>query len=129
MQQNINQIKLVVKDYDEAIDFYTNKLGFTLLEDTKRSETKRWVRVSPKGSNGFSLLLSKAKNERQLQAVGNQTGGGVFLFLYTDDIHRDYKNMLSKGVKFQSTPIEKDFGIVCLFEDLYGNVYDFIQEK
>lgn len=129
MQQNINQIKLVVKDYDEAIDFYTNKLGFELLEDTKRSETKRWVRVSPKGSNGFSLLLSKAKNEQQLSAIGNQTGGGVFLFLYTDDIQRDYTEMLSKGVKFYSAPVEKDFGIVCLFEDLYGNIYDFIQSK
>jgi catechol 2,3-dioxygenase-like lactoylglutathione lyase family enzyme len=129
MNQNINQIKLVVKDYDEAIDFYINKLDFVLLEDTKRSETKRWVRVAPKGSKEFSLLLSKAKNEQQLQAVGNQTGGGVFLFLYTDDIHRDYQKMLAKGVKFQSRPIEKDFGIVCLFEDLYGNVYDFIQQK
>tara|TARA_B110000908_G_C10221211_1_gene435434 strand:- start:662 stop:1051 length:390 start_codon:yes stop_codon:yes gene_type:complete len=129
MQQNIHQIKLVVKDYDEAIDFYTNKLAFELLEDSKRSETKRWVRIAPKGSNGFSLLLSKAKNEQQLNAVGNQTGGGVFLFLYTDDILRDYKNMLAKGVKFRSAPIEKDFGIVCLFDDLYGNVYDFIQQK
>ena len=126
MNQNISQIKLVVKDYNEAIAFYTKKLNFDLLEDTKRSEAKRWVRVAPKGSNGFSLLLSKAKNEQQLHAVGNQTGGGVFLFLYTDDIRRDYKVMLEKGVKFHSEPIEKDFGIVCLFEYLYGNVFDFI---
>ncbi len=129
MNQNISQIKLVVKDYNEAIAFYTKKLNFDLLEDTKRSEAKRWVRVAPKGSNGFSLLLSKAKNEQQLHAVGNQTGGGVFLFLYTDDIRRDYKVMLEKGVKFHSEPIEKDFGIVCLFEDLYGNVFDFIERK
>lgn len=129
MNQNISQIKLVVKDYDEAINFYVNKLNFDLLEDTKRSETKRWVRVAPKGTNGFSLLLSKAKNEAQLNAVGNQTGGGVFLFLYTDDIWRDYKMMKAKGVHFHSEPIEKDFGTVCLFEDLYGNVYDFIQNK
>ena len=95
MNQNLAQIKLVVKDYDEAIDFYVNKLAFELLEDTKRSESKRWVRVAPKGTNGFSLLLSKAKNEAQLAAVGNQTGGGVFLFLYTDDIWRDYKLMKS----------------------------------
>ncbi|MGB0886296.1 MAG: VOC family protein [Chitinophagales bacterium] len=129
MNQNIAQIKLVVKDYNEAINFYINKLGFELLEDTKRSETKRWVRVSPKGKNGISLLLSKAKNEAQKAAVGNQTGGGVFLFLYTNDIWRDYKTMKAKGVHFHSEPIEKDFGIVCLFEDLYGNVYDFIQKK
>ena len=129
MNQNIAQIKLVIKDYDEAIDFYTNKLNFDLLEDTKRSDTKRWIRVSPKGTNGLSLLLSKAKNENQLAAVGNQTGGGVFLFLYTDDIWKDYKTMKANGVHFHSEPIEKDFGIVCLFEDLYGNVYDFIQNK
>ena len=129
MNQNITQIKLLVKDYDEAIDFYTNKLGFELLEDTKRSETKRWVRVAPKGTNGISLLLSKAKNEDQIKAVGNQTGGGVFLFLYTDNIWRDYKNMKANGVQFHSEPIEKDFGMVCLFEDLYGNIYDFIQRK
>ena len=128
MYQSISQIKLLVKDYDEAIDFYIKKLDFTLLEDTKRSETKRWVRVAPKDS-GISLLLSKAKNEQQTLAVGNQTGGGVFLFLYTDDIWRDYNKMFSKGVKFHSEPTEKDFGIVCLFEDLYGNIYDFIQKK
>jgi len=129
MKQNIAQIKLVVRDYDEAITFYVNKLNFDLLEDAKRSETKRWVRIAPKGGNGVSLLLSKAKDDAQMDAIGNQTGGGVFLFLYTDDIWRDYVNMKAKGVYFHSEPIEKDFGIVCLFEDLYGNVYDFIQNK
>ncbi|NJL76204.1 MAG: VOC family protein [Saprospiraceae bacterium] len=126
MKQQIVQLALVVKDYDEAIAFYTQKLGFQLLEDTPLSETKRWVVIAPSGSP-CKLLLAKAANERQFTAIGNQTGGRVFLFLHTDDFWRDYHNMVSKGIHFVRQPSEEAFGIVAVFEDLYGNLWDFIQ--
>jgi catechol 2,3-dioxygenase-like lactoylglutathione lyase family enzyme len=119
---------LVVKDYDEAIAFYTQKLGFKLLEDTPLSETKRWVVVSP-SDESCALLLAKAANDRQLEAVGNQTGGRVFLFLYTDDFWSDYHRMVAQDIRIVRAPSEEPFGTVCVFEDLYGNLWDFIQSK
>ncbi|MFT5833483.1 MAG: catechol 2,3-dioxygenase-like lactoylglutathione lyase family enzyme [Cognaticolwellia sp.] len=127
MKQEITQISILVKDYDEAIEFYTKKLNFELLEDTVRGETKRWVRVRPKGSEGCGLLLAKAKNEQQLQAIGHQTGGRVFLFLHTDDIERDYANLIANEVKIVRELSTEDFGKVCVFADLYGNLWDFIE--
>ncbi|MBL7829009.1 MAG: VOC family protein [Saprospiraceae bacterium] len=118
---------LVVADYDEAINFYTQKLGFVLLEDTKLSETKRWVRIRPKGSSGCAILLAKAANEIQQSAVGNQTGGRVFLFMHTDDFWRDYRLWTSHGVHFVREPAEESYGTVAVFEDLYGNLWDLIQ--
>ncbi len=127
MNQQIFQIALVVKGYDEAIQFYTKVLQFDLIEDTKISDIKRWVRVRPKGSSDFSLLLAKAKNEEQLSRVGNQTGGRVFLFIYTDDIDRDHLNLQKNNVKIVRGPILEPFGKVIVFEDLYGNLWDLIQ--
>ncbi|MEM6263316.1 MAG: VOC family protein [Bacteroidota bacterium] len=127
MNQRIIQIALVVKDYDEAIEFYTQKLGFELIEDTRLNEKKRWVRVRPKGASEFALLLAKAKNEAQLAALGNQTGGRVFLFMYTDDIERDYANLRHHQIPIVRGPIEEPFGKVVVFEDLYGNLWDLIQ--
>ena len=128
MRQSIVHIALVVKDYDEAIDFYVNKLKFELIEDTYQAEQdKRWVIVSPPGSNGVSLLLARASKPEQLDFIGNQTGGRVFLFLNTDDFWRDYKRMKSEGIKFIREPKEEDYGIVAVFEDLYGNLWDLLQ--
>ena len=127
MKQFIAQLALVVKDYDEAIKFYTQKLGFRLVEDSILTETKRWVVVSPPGNGGCSLLLARAADSRQLQAVGNQTGGRVFLFLYTDDFHRDYLSMLEKGIHFVRQPVKEVYGTVAVFEDLYGNLWDLIE--
>jgi len=129
MNQRIAHIALVVNDYDEAIKFYTEKLDFTLIEDTVLSETKRWVLVKPKNSDGCALLLAKAATEEQKSRVGNQTGGRVFLFLFTDDFWRDYSKMLADGIKFIREPAEEEYGIVTVFEDLYGNLWDFIQPK
>ena len=127
MKQHIAHIALVVADYDEAIRFYTEKLGFRLEEDTLLSDTKRWVIVSPPGSAGCQLLLAKATNEEQQSRVGNQTGGRVFLFLYTDDFWRDYKDMVSKGILFIREPVTEPYGTVAVFADLYGNLWDLIQ--
>ncbi|WP_222981803.1 VOC family protein [Flagellimonas meishanensis] len=129
MKQKIIHIALVVKDYDEAIDFYTKKLNFHLLEDTKLDENKRWVIVAPPGSTECSLLLARASNEEQLKSVGNQTGGRVFLFLNTDNFWRDYNAMLEQKIKFVREPKEEDYGTVAVFEDLYGNLWDLIQTK
>jgi catechol 2,3-dioxygenase-like lactoylglutathione lyase family enzyme len=129
MKQSLAQVALVVNDYDEAIEFYTKKLGFELLEDTKLSDTKRWVRVIPKGSTGCGLLLAKAANDEQKSSVGNQTGGRVFLFLHTDDFWRDYKNMQSAGIEFIREPVAEGYGTVAVFKDLYGNLWDFIEPK
>ncbi|WP_430896185.1 MULTISPECIES: VOC family protein [unclassified Paraflavitalea] len=129
MNQQLGQLALVVRDYNEAIEFYTTILGFEILEDTELSTTKRWVRVRPKGTVGAELLLAKAANEEQLSRVGNQTGGRVFLFLYTDDFDRDFDNYSSKGVVFVRPPEEQSYGKVAVFEDLYGNLWDLIQPK
>jgi len=129
MNQNLFQIALVVDDYDEAIDFYTNVLHFDLIEDTQRSETKRWVVVKPKGEGGCSLLLAKAKNEKQSSRVGDQTGGRVFLFLHTDNFKRDYDNIIKHKLNILRGPVEEDFGKVIVFEDLYGNKWDLIEPK
>jgi catechol 2,3-dioxygenase-like lactoylglutathione lyase family enzyme len=127
MKQSIAHIALVVADYDEAIAFYTEKLGFELLEDTPQSETKRWVLVAPKNSEGCQLLLAKAVGDEQKSRIGNQTGGRVFLFLRTDDFQRDYANYLSKGVKFVREPKVEDYGTVAVFADLYGNLWDLVE--
>jgi catechol 2,3-dioxygenase-like lactoylglutathione lyase family enzyme len=127
MNQRIAHIALVVRDYDEAIDFYVNKLGFNLIEDTKLTEEKRWVMVMPPGAKECSLLLAKAANKRQRTSIGNQTGGRVFLFLFTDDFSRDYNNMLAKDIHFVRPPKEEPYGMVAVFEDLYGNMWDLLQ--
>lgn len=129
MNQRIVHLALVVKDYNEAIAFYTQKIGFELIEDTALSETKRWVLVKPKGNGACSLLLAKAANEEQEKAIGNQTGGRVFLFLHTDDFRRDYEKLVQNGVKFIREPSEQAHGTVAVFEDLYGNLWDLIQPK
>ena len=129
MQQSIAHIALVVRDYDEAIDYYTRTLGFTLVEDTRLSAEKRWVLVAPPGHGATSLLLAKAANPQQSSHIGNQTGGRVFLFLRTDDFHRDHRAMLAKGVHFVEDPREEMYGTVAVFEDLYGNRWDFIEYK
>lgn len=127
MKQQIVHIALVVDDYDEAIKFYTEKVGFTLLEDTPQSETKRWVLVAPKGSAECCLLLAKGVGDEQRSRIGNQTGGRVFLFLKTDDFWRDYKAMQDKGVKFTREPKTEDYGIVAVFSDLYNNLWDLVE--
>ena len=129
MIQQIAHIALVVRDYDEAIEFYTCKLNFTLVEDTVLSKTKRWVKVTPPGSSGSQLLLAKAADEEQQSRIGNQTGGRVFLFLYTDDFWRDHQSMLEKGVEFVREPVTEPYGTVAVFKDLYGNLWDLIEPK
>ncbi len=127
MKQNIAHIALVVEDYDEAIAFYTEKLGFELIEDTSQSETKRWVLIAPKNSDGCQVLLAKAVGDAQKSRIGNQAGGRVFLFLRTDDFRRDYENYQSKGVKFVREPKTEDYGTVAVFADLYGNLWDLVE--
>ena len=128
MKQSIVHIALVVRDYDEAIAFYTEKLHFTLIEDTYQPEQdKRWVVVSPPGSTGTTLLLAKASKPEQEPFIGNQTGGRVFLFLNTDEFWKDYEDMVSKGIKFIRAPKEESYGLVAVFEDLYGNRWDLLQ--
>ena len=128
MKQSIIHIALVVRDYDEAIAFYTEELHFELVEDTYQPEQdKRWVVVSPPGSVGTTLLLAKASNPEQEPFIGNQTGGRVFLFLSTDDFWQDYNKMISRGIKFVREPKEESYGRVAVFEDLYGNLWDLVQ--
>ena len=128
MKQSILHVALVVRDYDEAIEFYCRKLGFTLVEDTYQAEQdKRWVVVSPPGDSGTNLLLARASDPKQEQFIGNQSGGRVFLFLQTDDFWRDYKAMLKKGISFVREPKDEDYGTVAVFEDLYGNRWDLFQ--
>jgi catechol 2,3-dioxygenase-like lactoylglutathione lyase family enzyme len=129
MNQRLAHISLVVNDYDEAIRFYTEKLDFTLLEDTVLSETKRWVVVAPKGAGSCSLLLAKAADDEQRSRVGNQTGGRVFLFLHTDDFWRDYHKLVECKVLFVRQPTAEKYGTVAVFEDLYGNLWDLIEPK
>ena len=127
MNQRIAHIALVVKDYDDAIEFYTKKLDFTLLEDTRIDEKKRWVMVAPPGAKECSLLLTKAANEQQTKSVGNQTGGRVGFFLFTDNLWRDYNKMVERQISFVKSPTEFEYGIVAVFEDLYGNKWDLVE--
>jgi len=127
VQQKIASIALVVKDYDEAIEFYTQKLQFDLIEDTTLSPTKRFVRIAPKGDSNCCLLLAKAKNEEQLSRVGNQAGSRVFLFLHTDNFERDYQNLLKHKIKITRPRTKEPFGTVAVFEDLYGNLWDLVE--
>ena len=130
MKQTIVHVAIVVKDYDEAIDFYVNKLNFTLVEDTYQPEQdKRWVLIEPPGSNGAGtqILLARASKAEQEPFIGNQTGGRVFLFLNTDDFWRDYNTMLDKGITFVREPKVAEYGTVAVFEDLYGNLWDLLQ--
>ncbi len=129
MSQRIAHTTLVVDDYDRAIKFYTEKLNFIVVEDTMLSETKRWVLISPKGSEKFSILLAKAVNEEQKSRIGNQTGGRVFMFLYTDNFWRDYRTMVDNKINFIQLPREEKYGTVAVFEDLYCNLWDFIEPK
>lgn len=127
MKQEIIHLALVVRDYDEAIHFFTQTLHFTLLEDTYQpAQDKRWVLVAPPGSSGTALLLARASTPEQEAAIGNQTGGRVFLFLNTDDFWRDYNEMVERGVKFVRPPKEEPYGTVAVFEDLYGNWWDLL---
>lgn len=128
MKQSIVHIALVVKDYDEAIKFYTEKLNFELVEDSYQEEQdKRWVVVSPPGSTGTTILLARASNERQENFIGDQSGGRVFLFLNTDDFWRDYNNMKKIGIEFVREAKETDYGTVAVFKDLYGNLWDLVE--
>lgn len=127
MSQRIAHVMVVVRDYDEAIAFYCGKLDFDLVEDTYQAEQdKRWVIVAPKGG-GTSLVLGRASNERQQAAIGDQTGGRVFLFLQTDDFKRDYALYRERGIVFAREPMSADYGTVAVFEDLYGNLWDLVQ--
>ncbi|MFB6645357.1 VOC family protein [Bacillus toyonensis] len=130
MVQSIVHIALVVKDYDGAIEFYTKKLNFTLVQDIYQPEqNKRWVVVSPPGSVGTTILLARASKPEQDSFIGNQSGGRVFLFLNTDDFWRDYNEMISRGIEFVREPKEQEYGIVAVFKDLYGNLWDLLQLK
>lgn len=133
MPQNLGYVALVVRDYDEAIAFFTQSLGFVLVEDSpstdRQGRDKRWVLVAPPGSRNTKLLLAKASTPEEASRIGNQTGGRVFLFLHTDDFWRDYRAMTSRGVKFCETPRAERYGTVAVFEDLYGNKWDLLQLK
>ncbi|MCL6459149.1 MAG: VOC family protein [Gorillibacterium sp.] len=130
MVQSIVHIALVVKEYDEAIEFYTNKLNFILIEDTYQPEQdKRWVVVAPPGSVGTTILLAKASKSEQEPFIGDQTGGRVFLFLNTDDFWGDYNEMIAKGIEFVRAPKEQSYGMVAVFKDLYGNLWDLLELK
>lgn len=126
MKQRLGLISLLVADYDEAIEFYTQKLGFELVEDSPQGD-KRWVVVRPQGATETAILLAKASNEKQRQQIGDQCGGRVFLFLNTDDFWRDHSRMQLQGVKFLETPREEAYGTVAVFEDLYGTRWDLLQ--
>lgn len=127
MEQKIAHVSLLVKDYDEAIEFYTKKLNFKLIEDKKLGENKRWVIVSPQGNSDTNLLLAKYTNEEQKSRVGNQTGGRVFLFLYTDNFERDLENFKKNNIHIVSEPRNEEFGKVLVFQDLYGNLWDLLE--
>lgn len=126
---NISHFAATVRDYDEAVAFYTGKLGFELVEDTDLGGGKRWVRVRPAGSTGAGILLAKAVNQKQLASVGNQTGGRVFIFIETDDFSRDYNALVARGVVFVRPPSEEPYGTVAVFEDLYGNMFDLVGRR
>jgi uncharacterized glyoxalase superfamily protein PhnB len=129
MNQFLALISLVVDNYDKAIEFYTSKLKFSLIEDNKLSEEKRWVVIKPPGNGNCSLLLAKATNEEQKSRIGNQTGGRVFLFLYTDNFKRDYQNLVDHNIIILREPSTEPYGTVAVFADLYGNMWDLIEPK
>jgi catechol 2,3-dioxygenase-like lactoylglutathione lyase family enzyme len=129
MPSNIASVALLVRDYDEAISFFTTALGFSLIEDTDLGAGKRWVVVAPPGSIGASLLLAKAVTPEQESRIGDQTGGRVFLFLHTDNFRRDYSHMQANGVRFTEAPREEPYGTVVVFLDLYSNKWDMIQPR
>jgi len=129
MKRKIAHIALVIRDYNEAIDFYVNKLKFSLIEDTVLNATKRWVLVAPSVESSFSLLLAKADGEIQKKYIGNQSGGRVFLFLNTDNFDRDYQNLLDQKIRIVREPKEEPYGTVAVFQDLYGNLWDLIEPK
>ena len=130
MKQSIGYVSVIVQDYDEAIKFYVETLGFRLVEDTfTEDQNKRWVLVAPPGSGETKLLLAQAHGVEQSSRVGNQTGGRVFLFLHTDDFWRDFNNYKSKGVVFIQEPAEQSYGTVAVFKDLYGNLWDLLEPK
>jgi catechol 2,3-dioxygenase-like lactoylglutathione lyase family enzyme len=129
MSQTLGHVTFMVRNYDEAVAFFTNALGFQLIEDTPQDEGKRWVLVAPAGSHGSSLLLAQASTPEQVARIGNQTGGRVTLFLHTDDFARDYREMKARGVKFLETPREESYGTVAVFEDLYGNKWDLLEPR
>lgn len=126
MQRSISQVALLVRDYDEAIRFFTQALRFVLLEDTPLADGKRWVRIAPSSAAGMGLLLARAATPEQERAIGNQAGGRVFMFLRTDDLHADFEHMKSKGVRFTEEPRHEPYGTVVVFLDLYGNKWDLI---
>jgi len=127
MAQSLGYVALLVRDYDEALAFFTRALGFTVVEDTPLGDGKRWVLVRPANSKGTSLLLARAATAEQESRIGNQTGGRVFLFLHTDDFGHDYQQMMAHGVKFRERPRQETYGTVAVFEDLYGNKWDLLQ--
>jgi catechol 2,3-dioxygenase-like lactoylglutathione lyase family enzyme len=129
INQKLAHVTLLVDDYDEAIEFYRDKLNFRLIEDNKLSETKRWVLIAPPGTSEFCLLLAKAANETQKAQVGNQSGGRVFLFLFTDDFERDYENLIQQKIKIIRPPQHESYGKVTVFADLYGNLWDLIEPE
>jgi catechol 2,3-dioxygenase-like lactoylglutathione lyase family enzyme len=129
MNQYLASLALIVSDYDEAIAWYTRALGFELIENTDMGGGKRWVLLAPPGSKETRLLLAKAGNDEQASRIGNQTGGRVFLLLHTDDFHRDHQRMLAQGVVFNEQPRDEPYGIVAVFQDLYGNLWDLLQPK
>lgn len=129
MKQELAHIALLVREYDEAIYFFTKVLHFDLIEDTRLTETKRWVLVSPPGSTGATILLARAADDHQSDFVGNQSGGRVFLFLHTDDFWRDYHEMTSRGIEFVRPPANESYGTVAVFKDIYGNLWDLIEKS
>ncbi|HEY6957142.1 MAG TPA: VOC family protein [Flavisolibacter sp.] len=129
MNQRLAHVTIVVRDYDEALEFYTRKLFFTIIEDTRLTEEKRWILIAPQGNRDCFILLAKAANDRQAASVGNQTGGRVAFFLHTDDFWRDLEVLKQNKVKFVREPQEQEYGTVAVFEDLYGNLWDLVEPK
>lgn len=127
MIQKLASITIVVKDYDDAINFFTRQLNFTLIEDTALTSEKRWVLVAPPGNSSCNILLAKAANEKQTAAIGNQTGGRVAFFLHTDNFWQDYETLVNNNVHFVRSPQQQEYGTVAVFEDLYGNLWDLIE--
>jgi catechol 2,3-dioxygenase-like lactoylglutathione lyase family enzyme len=128
-QQHIGYVALLVRDYDEAISYYTERLGFEIVEDSDLGDGKRWVLVAPPGSTETRLLLARAASNREASLIGNQTGGRVFLFLHTDDFQRDYAAFRARGVAFREMPREESYGTVAVFDDIYGNRWDLLQRR